>query len=74
MRTGKSMRRIKNIDTARFQKAVNGGEMQRNIVGMKMFQKLVAECDIDTFVRQIQVIAVVNDQLEIRGTTSSNAR
>lgn len=60
-----AMRSVKDIHTSGFEQAVNQFKVTVDIVRMKVLEKLVAERDIDRFGRQIEMVAVVDNEFEI---------
>jgi hypothetical protein len=72
MRSRMAVRGVENVDSTRLQQLGHQLKVQLHILWVEMFQKLIAESDISTFSRPLQIESVVHYQLKVgRGQRSS---
>ena len=67
MRAGESMRCVENVDASWLEEAVGKFEVEIDVVGVKVFEELVAESQVGAAVGEVEVIAIVDDKLKIPG-------
>lgn len=58
---------VEDINASRLEEAVDHLEMRTDIFRVEVFEELVAEGEVATGVGEIEVVAVVNDELKIVG-------
>lgn len=62
---GEAVRAVKEVDSSRLEDPKDGFEVGNHIVGMEMLEELIAEGHVHAVVRDLEVIPVVDDELEI---------
>jgi hypothetical protein len=62
-----TVRGVKNIDSARAEEPVHGLEVERDVIGVKVFEKLVAEDHIGTAGGKVEMVPVVDDEFKVVG-------
>ncbi len=66
MRAGMAVRGVEDVPSSRFQQSMNDVKMRADIVGVEVLKKLVAEDDIGGACGQVEVVAIIDDQVEVR--------
>lgn len=65
MRPGEAMWGIEDIDASRLEEAADQLEVEGDVLGVEVFQKLVAEGEVGAGVGQVELVTVVDDEIEV---------